>query len=64
MATGFSVIEYITYKRILKAEELLLSGLSILDAANEVGFGDYSNFYKAFKKITGTSPKKYLNQLN
>lgn len=64
LATGFSVIEYITYKRILKSQELLLSGLSILDAANEVGFGDYSNFYKAFKKITGTSPKKYLNQLS
>lgn len=64
IATGFTVIEYITYKRILKAEELLLSGLSVLDVSSEVGFGDYSNFYKAFTKIVGTSPKKYLSRMN
>ena len=58
--TGFAVLEYITYKRILKAEELMCSGFSILEASNTVGFGDYSNFYKSFKKIMGMSPQKYL----
>lgn len=57
--TGFTVIEYITYKRIMRAMELLMSGSTALDAAHAVGFGDYSTFYKAFKKITGFSPKQY-----
>jgi AraC-like DNA-binding protein len=58
--TGFSVLEYITYKRVLKAEELMCTGTSILEASTTVGFGDYSTFYKAFKKIMEISPKQYL----
>ncbi|MDF2537630.1 MAG: hypothetical protein K0S76_651 [Herbinix sp.] len=58
--TGFTINEYITYKRIIKAQELLNMKVSVLDVANAVGFGDYSNFYKAFKKIVGCSPKKYM----
>ena len=58
--TGFSVLEYITYKRVLKAEELMCTGISILEASTTVGFGDYSTFYKAFKKIMEISPKQYL----
>jgi AraC-like DNA-binding protein len=60
--TGFTVIEYIIYKRIMRAEELLISGMPIIDASNQVGFGDYTNFYKSFKKILGVSPKRYLNR--
>lgn len=59
--TGFSIVEYIIYKRIIKAEELILSGMPIIQVSNEVGFGDYTNFYKAFKKISGVSPHKYIN---
>ena len=60
--TGFTVIEYIIYKRIMKAEELLLSGMPIIDISNQVGFGDYTNFYKSFKKVLGVSPRKYMNR--
>ncbi len=60
--TGFTIIEYITYKRIMRAEELLISGRPIIEIASEVGFGDYTNFYKSFKKILGVSPKKYMNR--
>lgn len=60
--TGFTVNEYVTYKRILKAQELLLSGETITYVANEVGFCDYATFYKAFKKIVGVSPKAYLKK--
>ena len=60
--TGFTVIEYIIYKRIMRAEELLLSGIPIIDISNEVGFGDYTNFYKSFKKVLGVSPRKYMNR--
>ncbi|MDP4091443.1 MAG: AraC family transcriptional regulator [Bacillota bacterium] len=57
--TGFTVIEYITHKRIMRSVELLMSGISALDVAHAVGFGDYSTFYKAFKNITGFSPRHY-----
>lgn len=57
--TGFTVNEYITYKRIMKAQELLNKNIPVLEAADEVGFGDYSSFYRAFKKIVGNSPQKY-----
>ncbi|WEG10949.1 AraC family transcriptional regulator [Pullulanibacillus sp. KACC 23026] len=62
LSTGFTVVEYITYKRIVKAMELLTSGQKALDVAHAVGFSDYSTFYKAFKKISGSSPKQYLNK--
>lgn len=58
--TGFTVMEYVTYKRVMKAIELLISGNPALDVAHTVGFGDYSTFYKAFKKITGFSPNQYF----
>lgn len=62
MNTGFTVIEYITYKRIMKALEFLISGMTATDAALAVGYGDYSTFYKAFKNITGFSPKQYYRK--
>lgn len=61
-STGFTVIEYITYKRIMRAMELLMSGNTALNVAHAVGFGDYSTFYKAFKKITGFSPNQYYRK--
>ncbi len=60
--TGFSIIEYVIYKRIIWAMELLVSGETALDVAHTVGFGDYSTFFKAFKNIAGCSPSQYRNQ--
>ncbi|GAA4060872.1 AraC family transcriptional regulator [Amphibacillus indicireducens] len=60
--TGFTVMEYVTYKRIIWAMDLLVMDNPALDVAHTVGFNDYSTFYKAFKKITGTSPRKYLKR--
>lgn len=64
-STGFTLNEYITYKRIMKARELIKSGAPLTEIHALVGFGDHSNFYKAFKKVTGFSPKQYkYNILN
>ena len=57
--TGFAVMEFITYKRIMAAKEFLAAGVSVMDACHSVGFSDYSNFYKTFKKLTGSSPKNF-----
>jgi AraC-like DNA-binding protein len=60
---GYTLVEYLTTKRILLAKELILNGMYANDAALEVGFLDYSNFYRAFKQITGMSPYEFKAQL-
>lgn len=54
-----SLYEYILYKRIIHAEELMYSDLSLTEIAFKCGFSDYSNFLRVFKKNTGMSPKDY-----
>ncbi len=55
--TGYSINQYISYKRIWLADELISGGMSSTDACHQVGYNDYSNFYKNFTKIMGFSPK-------
>ncbi len=54
--SGTSVHSYINHKRIMYAKQLIESGLTASKAAYEVGFGDYSAFYRAYVKILGKSP--------
>ncbi len=57
--TGFSLGDYIIHKRIFKAQELLLDGIPASEIPDMVGFNDYSNFYRNFKKTTGLSPREF-----
>ena len=57
--TGFSVKQYITYRRIALAQKFLSEGYSTLEASVTAGFNDYSNFYKTFKKFMGKPPIKF-----
>lgn len=57
--TGMSYKNYIIKKRIAKACELLRLNIKPSQVAEMVGFIDYSNFYRAFKKSEGISPSKY-----
>lgn len=57
--TGFSVKQYVTYRRVAMAQKFMASGKSTLDACIAAGFNDYSNFYKTFKKILGKPPKEF-----
>ena len=59
-AIGTTVFDYITYKRIGKAQYYLGTGLSPTVVATKVGFNDYSTFYRAYKKITGHSPAQEI----
>jgi len=55
--TGTSAGEYINTKRILYARQRIMEdGISARQACNEVGYSDYSSFYRAYKKKYGTSP--------
>lgn len=57
--TGTTLNRYITAKRITLAKSLLAQGKSVTEACMESGFGDYSNFLKAFTRAVGVSPGKY-----
>jgi AraC-like DNA-binding protein len=58
---GTSVHEYITTKRIMLARQLISAGETASAAAYKVGFGDYSSFYRAYRKVVGEVPAR-LNQ--
>lgn len=57
-ATGTTIGDYLIYKRVIYAQQLLMNGSSASDAAAQSGFHDYSAFYRAYKRITGHSPSK------
>ena len=56
-ATGMSVMQYVAYNRVLYARQLLAQGMGAAEAAREVGFSDYSSFYRSYRKVTGRSPR-------
>jgi len=58
--TGMPVANYISKKRINYALFEILAGKKAIDAVLEYGFDTYAGFYKAFVKIYGCSPMKYL----
>lgn len=58
--TGLTLKEFINTRRIARAKQLLNEGQSITDLCYRCGFNDYSTFYKTFKKLTGKSPRKFL----
>lgn len=46
--------------RIRKAQELLESGMKVVDVATAVGFCDQSHLCRVFKKQLGISPNEYI----
>ena len=56
---GVSVYSYITQRRLIAAKELIAQNESLEAVAEQVGFSDYSTFYRAFKQEFGISPKQY-----
>ena len=54
--TGTTIIDYIIRKRISYAQQLLLNGISAQQACTTAGFGDYTSFYRAYKKHFGCAP--------
>lgn len=59
-ATGYSVVEYLTMRRLRRAEQLLADGVRNLAYVSEaVGFADPQYFSKCFKKEYGIPPSQY-----
>lgn len=62
--TGENFNEYINYKRIEKAKELLkCSDCSIKEISEKVGFNYSYYFGKVFKQLEGITPGEYRNKL-
>ena len=57
-ATGLTVHQYITRKRLTMVRELVHEGKNFSEAAIIAGFGDYSSFYRAHKSVFKKPPAK------
>lgn len=55
-ATGSTVWNYITTKRLLYAKELLKNGEHPTKVYEQCGYSNYVSFYKAYKKFYNISP--------
>ena len=60
---GTSVHRYIVQKRLVMAKQMLSAGRPSSEVYQNCGFGDYSNFYRAFKAEYQISPKDYILRL-
>lgn len=61
-AFGMSVYHYVLMCRITLAQKLIHKGQCFQEIAAECGFKDYSNFLRAFTKLTGISPSAWRRQ--
>ena len=62
--TNRSVYDYVLYRRVTLARQLMLGADSLNTISYQCGFNDYSNFLRSFSKVVGMSPKQYRKQLS
>lgn len=60
---GTSIYRYVIFRRLLQARELITSGQKPGEVYQNCGFGDYANFYRAFKGEYGISPREFAAQV-
>ena len=60
---GTSFYKYVTTLRLTEAKNLMAEGMAMEKVALRVGFGDYSTFYRAFKKEFSISPRQFLQSI-
>ena len=63
-ATGLTVYQYITKKRLICAKELIMEGKNIGEVASALGFNTYTSFYRAYIKEYGVPPRQSRNISN
>ena len=57
-----SCYQYIRKKRLAESIRLIRAGVPFKQVASQVGFNDYSSFYRAFKNTYKISPAECLAQ--
>ena len=58
---GISFYRFVTQRRLIEAKKLIEKDVPLEAVAVQVGFKDYSGFYRAFKQEYGISPRQYRN---
>ena len=53
----------ILQERLLIAKQLLAGGVAPSEACGYCGFGDYANFYRAFRSEYGATPRQYAQSV-
>ena len=61
--TNRSVYDYVLYRRVMLARQMMQDDLSLNTIAYQCGFNDYSNFLRMFNKLVGMSPSAYRKHL-
>lgn len=56
---GASFYQCVTQRRLIAAKSLILQGGPLESINEQVGFSDYSTFYRAFKQEYGISPRQF-----
>lgn len=61
-AFGVPPHQYVLQERIIEARRLLALGrMTLSELAAHLGFADQSHFSRAFRKVTGMTPRLYRN---
>lgn len=61
--TSTTIHRYIVQKKLINAKELILKNLPLTEVYKRVGFGDYCNFFRAFKAEYGITPKEFYGYM-
>jgi len=62
---GYSVMEYVNILKIAEAKKLIREkNHNFMQISNMLNFNNPHYFSKVFKKITGLSPREYMNTVN
>lgn len=61
---GISFYRCVTQRRLIAAKKLIEANVSLEQTAEQVGFSDYSSFFRAFKQEYGIGPRQYRKLLN
>ncbi len=59
---GTTVHRYLLQKRLLIAKQQISGGVTPSQASLNCGFGDYANFYRAFRREYGVTPRQYAQR--
>ena len=60
--TGLSPWNYVILRRLQQANTLMTNGVSAEDTCYRVGFDNYANFFRLYKKHTGITPSEFKKQ--
>lgn len=61
--TGYAPYEYLTFRRMERAKELLATGATILEIALAVGYANPAKFAAAFRRVCGCAPSDWRRGL-